>query len=104
MRHTELFHALEFKGMHICRLPLEKPAATQFLLSGQSMFVKSKRPSTINLPRPHPPRAGAYSKRANPPNTAFRRFYERGDLPIAVEHRGMKNVISWKVTSFQQTA
>ncbi|KAK9843659.1 hypothetical protein WJX81_001353 [Elliptochloris bilobata] len=48
-------------------------------------------------PRPAPPRAGAYRRRANPPNTAFRRFYERGDLPIAMEHRGMKNVIRWKV-------
>ena len=36
--------------------------------------------------------------RQNPPNTAFRRFYERGDLPVAVEHRGMKNVICWKVS------
>ena len=44
-----------------------------------------------------PPKAGSTSRRDNPPNTAFRRFYERGDLPIAVEHRGTKNVISWKV-------
>ena len=41
---------------------------------------------------------GAYRRRANPPNTAFRRFYERGDLPIAMEHRGMKNVIRWKAS------
>ncbi len=47
-------------------------------------------------PRPAPPRAGAYRRRSNLPNTAFRRFYERGDLPIAMEHRGMKNVIRWK--------
>ena len=46
--------------------------------------------------RPSPPCAGAYSVRPNPPNTSFRRFYERGDLPIAIEHHG-KNVISWKV-------
>ncbi len=44
-----------------------------------------------------PPKAGAYKRRDNPPNTAFRRFYERGDLPIAVDHRGSKNVIAWKV-------
>ncbi len=47
-------------------------------------------------PGPAPPRAGAYRRRSNLPNTAFRRFYERGDLPIAMEHRGMKNVIRWK--------
>mmetsp|Transcript_42157 Transcript_42157/g.134806 ORF Transcript_42157/g.134806 Transcript_42157/m.134806 type:complete len:306 (-) Transcript_42157:94-1011(-) len=44
-----------------------------------------------------PPVAGAYKPRANPPNSQFRKFYERGDLPVAVEHKGMKNVISWKV-------
>lgn len=44
-----------------------------------------------------PPSAGAYKRRENPPNTAFRRFYERGDLPIAVDHRGSKNMIAWKV-------
>lgn len=27
----------------------------------------------------------------------FRRFYERGDLPIAIEHRGVGNRIQWKV-------
>lgn len=47
--------------------------------------------------KPLPPKAGSKTRRDNPPNTAFRRFYERGDLPIAVEHRGTKNVISWKV-------
>ncbi|GBG71982.1 hypothetical protein CBR_g10920 [Chara braunii] len=43
---------------------------------------------TKELPKPEPPVAGAYQKRDNPPNTLFRKFYERGDLPIAVEHRG----------------
>lgn len=47
--------------------------------------------------KPVPPEAGSTRRRDNPPNTAFRRFYERGDLPISVEHRGTKNVISWKV-------
>ena len=31
-----------------------------------------------------PPVSGAYKIRMNPPNTEFRRFYERGDLPIAI--------------------
>jgi len=44
-----------------------------------------------------PPKSGALFKRANPPNTEFRRFYERGDLPIAIEHRGVGNRIQWKV-------
>eukprot|EP00294_Goniomonas_avonlea_P016457 CAMPEP_0114556670 /NCGR_PEP_ID=MMETSP0114-20121206/9413_1 /TAXON_ID=31324 /ORGANISM="Goniomonas sp, Strain m" /LENGTH=322 /DNA_ID=CAMNT_0001741891 /DNA_START=116 /DNA_END=1084 /DNA_ORIENTATION=- len=44
-----------------------------------------------------PPRAGAFAQRCNPPNTEFRRFYERGDLPISIEHRGVGNRIQWKV-------
>jgi len=48
-------------------------------------------------PPPAPPSAGAFRKRPNPPNTQFRKFYERNDLPVAVEHKGMKNVIHWKV-------
>lgn len=37
------------------------------------------------------PVSGAFKIRQNPPNTEFRRFYERGDLPIAIEHRGVGN-------------
>jgi len=44
-----------------------------------------------------PPSCGAFKQRANPPNSEFRRFYERGDLPIQVEHRGVHNRIGWKV-------
>merc|ERR1719453_2413420 len=29
--------------------------------------------------------------------TEFRRFYDRGDLPIQIAHRGTGNLISWKV-------
>jgi hypothetical protein len=42
-----------------------------------------------------PPKANAFERRRVPP-TEFRRFYDRGDLPIAVDHSGgMK--IQWKV-------
>ena len=37
------------------------------------------------------------SMRANPPNTEFRRFYERGDLPISVEHTSAGTKVGWKV-------
>ena len=43
------------------------------------------------------PVCGAFKRRYNPPNTEFRRFYERGDLPIQIEHRGVHNRIGWKV-------
>jgi len=35
------------------------------------------------------------SKRANPPNSIFRKFYERGDLPVQIEHTVQK--VQWKV-------
>jgi hypothetical protein len=49
------------------------------------------------LPTPEAPVCGAFKQRPNPPNTEFRRFYERGDLPIQIEHRGVHNRIGWKV-------
>ena len=39
----------------------------------------------------------AFMERPNPPNTEFRRFYERGDLPVQIEHGGCQNRIAWKV-------
>lgn len=39
----------------------------------------------------------AFSSRPNPPNTEFRRFYERGDLPVQIDHGGVHNHIAWKV-------
>jgi hypothetical protein len=41
------------------------------------------------------PKAGATRARAIP-SSEFRRFYDRGDLPIAIEH-GPQNKIYWKV-------
>ena len=39
----------------------------------------------------------AFTSRPNPPNTEFRRFYERGDLPVQIDHNGVHNHIAWKV-------
>ena len=39
----------------------------------------------------------AYQPRPNPPNTELRRFYERGDLPIQIDHGGVANRLAWKV-------
>jgi len=39
----------------------------------------------------------AVQRRENPPNTEFRRFYERGDLPIQIDHCAVRNRIQWKV-------
>ncbi|KGL98417.1 Parkin coregulated gene protein, partial [Charadrius vociferus] len=43
-----------------------------------------------------PPLAGAFKERPTKP-TAFRKFYERGDFPIALEHDTKGNKINWKV-------
>lgn len=43
-----------------------------------------------------PDTAGAFRQRESPP-TAFRKFYERGDFPIALEHDTKGNKIAWKV-------
>jgi hypothetical protein len=43
-----------------------------------------------------PPKAGAHARR-NIAASEFRRFYDRGDLPIQVHHLGTSNRIAWKV-------
>lgn len=48
-----------------------------------------------------PPAAGAFQQRPAKP-TAFRKFYERGDFPIALEHDTKGNRIAWKVSLMNQ--
>ncbi|XP_054370301.1 parkin coregulated gene protein isoform X3 [Molothrus aeneus] len=43
-----------------------------------------------------PPPAGSVKQRPAK-HTAFRKFYERGDFPIAVQHECVGNKIAWKV-------
>jgi len=45
---------------------------------------------------PGPSRAGATDRRVIP-RTEFRRFYDRGDLPISVFHGAVGGKIAWKV-------
>merc|ERR1711971_81786 len=49
----------------------------------------------VERPKPIAPKAGAVKKRTIPPSE-FRRFYDRGDLPIQIEH-GSPNKIQWKI-------
>ncbi|KAJ9468036.1 hypothetical protein DIPPA_34521 [Diplonema papillatum] len=46
--------------------------------------------------KPKPPLSGAFKKRMIV-SSEFRRFYDRGDLPIAIQHKGNANKIDWKV-------
>jgi hypothetical protein len=82
--------------LRLLRYPLDKPDPHEYIKKGDGVLIKTKRFEETEH-KPSPPKAGAYKRRSNPPNSAFRRFYERGDLPIAVDHRGTKNVIAWKV-------
>ncbi|KAK2959229.1 putative flagellar/basal body protein, PACRG family protein [Blattamonas nauphoetae] len=43
-----------------------------------------------------PPSAGCFHERDMQP-TEFRLFYDRGDLPISLEHRASENGIKWKI-------
>jgi hypothetical protein len=93
--------------------PAEKPSTDTFLRKGDGARVSrgelanargggsdaSVRGASSLIPIKKeigPPRARAFSKRDNPPDTQFRKFYERGDLPVAVMSSS-KNVIAWKV-------
>jgi len=60
-------------------------------LNGSQMVV-SRRPQTSGTQK-----NAAFHHRINPPNTEFRRFYERGDLPIQIDHGGVQNKIQWKI-------
>lgn len=76
------------------RYPSPKPAPSSFLRKGEGEAIKAQGPAPPPARSPSPPRAGAKALRDNPPNTSFRRFYERGDLPIAVDHKSFKNAVS----------
>ncbi|XP_051892377.1 parkin coregulated gene protein isoform X2 [Pristis pectinata] len=55
------------------------------------------QPANMNKPvNVGPPPAGAFKERRIKP-TAFRKFYERGDFPVAMEHDAKGNRIAWKV-------
>lgn len=58
-----------------------------------SSLMEGKKP--LDPPRPI---AGALERRPIPP-TQFRRFYDRGDLPISIDHQGTGNVLHWKVSA-----
>merc|ERR1712050_58597 len=42
------------------------------------------------------PEAGAFRKRPIS-SSEFRRFYDRGDLPVQIQHTATQNKIAWKV-------
>ena len=73
--------------------------STKSLMKNAKVGQKSKRSIRIDFFEQvtEPPAAGAFKKRPAKP-TAFRKFYERGDFPIALEHDTKGNKIAWKVS------
>ena len=70
------------------------------LMKGQGLGGKnSSLMAPVAIATTQKPRAGALNTRAVVPSE-FRRFYDRGDLPIAIEH-GPPNKIFWKVDVMQ---
>merc|ERR1719217_1477689 len=64
---------------------------------GLSFSTSSPRKEVLESLQPvSPPRAGARSRRPIS-KTEFRRFYDRGDLPIQIYHGAVGGKIAWKV-------
>lgn len=62
---------------------------------GTKMFQRSSKGRLSPKKKGRLPKVSK-KRRANPPNTEFRFFYERGDLPVQVFHDG-RGKIQWKV-------
>eukprot|EP01041_Mallomonas_annulata_P003086 gene3086-6055_t len=65
--------------------------------TGGTLVRKSPDPPSDVKKLPKVLAAPAFCPRPNPPNTELRRFYERGDLPIQLDHGGVVNRLAWKV-------
>ncbi|KAL3049345.1 hypothetical protein OYC64_008748 [Pagothenia borchgrevinki] len=62
-------------------------------LKTQGFTVKAAMKNSVVV---GPPAAGAFRERPPKPTT-FRKFYERGEFPMALEHDTKGNRIAWKV-------
>eukprot|EP00928_Gymnodinium_smaydae_P034313 TRINITY_DN2434_c0_g2_i1.p1 TRINITY_DN2434_c0_g2~~TRINITY_DN2434_c0_g2_i1.p1 ORF type:complete len:323 (+),score=63.20 TRINITY_DN2434_c0_g2_i1:154-1122(+) len=91
-------------ALQSARGPREAVGASAPLSPRRAQTARGKgtggRPSSLTprleLPKSAPPEAGAYRRRVIEPSE-FRRFYDRGDLPVQVQHTATQNRISWKV-------
>lgn len=93
--------------MGVTGVPAIGGAEVSIAAKGSAILKKGDglggKTSSLNLtkdcPPPQKPYAGAMKRRAIVPSE-FRRFYDRGDLPISIEH-GPQNKIQWKVDVMQ---
>ena len=69
----------------------------KFILRGQGTGGNAVSRNKVKQQwKPTKQRAGAYAKRKIKP-TEFRRYYDRGDLPVKVDHKGSVNRITFSV-------
>ena len=79
-----------------CRARTKKEEPSEFL-KGHEGQAATARKAVARPVDQGPKKAGAWSQRPNPPNSEFRRFYERSDLPIVMSHSSRKSALHWKV-------
>ena len=77
----------------LLKTPVKLHGAKEILVNYSTDNVLLKQ---ILLQVRGPPKAGAFEERPAKP-TSFRKFYDRGDFPIALEHDTKGNKIAWKV-------
>ena len=82
-------HEFTRKGSGNGGTMLPKPEPTPSAFERAEAASLSRKPKMMTAP--------AFCPRPNPPNTELRRFYERGDLPIQIDHGGVANRLAWKV-------
>lgn len=80
---------------------LRSPLAGAEASLKRTLVGKGGASSSLAAPKPVPkakaPVAGAYSVRQVAKQTEFRRFYDRGDLPLQVAFDGAQRKVQWKV-------
>jgi hypothetical protein len=75
---------------------MESPSPSKSKPSPSKTVIIKPKKSPVKPPQPKPPVAGALKPR-EPAPSQFRKFYDRGDLPISVEHKANGNKLHWKL-------
>jgi len=94
-------HAMNQGEIDITAFTKERPTQRRtpgnYLKKGTGNAGQVNKPAAARASSAPKTAKEAFRQRPNPPNTEFRRFYERGDLPIQLDHRGVRNALMWKV-------
>ncbi|KAL0211532.1 hypothetical protein RCL1_005158 [Eukaryota sp. TZLM3-RCL] len=66
------------------------------MVTPKTVCLSSSLRAPLPKPKVEPPVAGAFKKRPCAPSE-FRRFYDRGDLPVSIDHSGAGNTTHWRI-------